>query len=525
MNTKQLIYLINFCMMVMLMSRCTQQNYDIVIKNGTVYDGKGGEACKADIGITDGVIMGIGKNLSAGNGSVIDASGMIIAPGFIDIHTHCDGQVLDEGMNSLKNYLMQGVTTVVTGNCGDGNWDIDQFFRRLDAMGTGTNIVHLAGHNYIRNKVMGMDDRDPTEAELEEMKKLVRTAMEGGAAGMSTGLFYTPGTYSKTSEIVELAEVVKEYGGIYATHLRDESDYNIGLEEAVREAVLIGEQSGVRVQISHIKALGKPVWGMSGKICSIIEEARDRGVTIFADQYPYNASSTGLASAIVPSWVRAGGMMRANLSDGGKLPEIKKEIEENIERRGGPESLVIVSYPKDNRFDGKNLAEISALKDMPVVETAIALILEDSPSIISFNMKYSDIATFMQKDYVMTCSDGHIEAPGDNKPHPRNYGTFTRKIRKYVLEDELITMEHAIRAATSLPAEMIGLSNRGSLEEGKIADIVIFDPGSIRDNATFDYPHQYSSGIQYLLVNGEVVIDDGKYNGKLAGNALRLPDL
>ncbi len=512
-------------MMALLLSRCAGEKYDLVIKNGTVYDGKGGEAFNADIGITDGLIKSIGENLSARDGSVIDAEGMIVSPGFIDIHTHSDEQILDKGMNNLKNYLAQGVSTVVTGNCGDGTWEVEKFFSRLDSIGTGTNIVHLAGHNYIRNKVMGMDDREPTADELEKMKNMVRSAMAGGAAGMSTGLFYTPGVYSKTSEVVELARVVKEFDGFYATHLRDESDYNIGLEAAVREALLIGEQSGARVQVSHIKALGKPVWGMSEKICGIIEEAKGRGLAVFADQYPYNASSTGLSSAIVPSWVSAGGMMRANLTDMGKLPDIKKEIAGNIERRGGPESLVVVSYPKNSRFDGKNLAEISAIKAMPVVETAIALILEGSPSIISFNMKDPDIETFMKKDYVMTCSDGHIEMPGDNMPHPRNYGTFTRKIRKYVLEDKLITMEHAIRAATSLPAGMIGLSNRGTVEEGKIADIVIFDPGSIRDNATFESPHRYSSGIQYLLVNGEVVIDDGQYNGRLAGKALRLSDL
>jgi N-acyl-D-aspartate/D-glutamate deacylase len=372
---------------------------------------------------------------------------------------------------------------------------------------------------------MGMDDREPAETELEEMKKLVRTAMESGAAGLSTGLFYTPGVYAKTSEIVELAKVVKEFEGFYATHLRDESDYNIGLIEALKEAIHIGEQSGVRVEISHIKALGKPVWGLSGEVCRIIEEAKKRGITIFADQYPYNASSTGLASAIVPSWVRAEGMMTTRLNDKKQLPGIMKEIEENIERRGGPESLVVVSYPKDNRFDGKNLREISRLKGMPVVETAVDLILEGSPSIISFNMNNSDIATFMQKDYVMTCSDGHVEVPGENKPHPRNYGTFIRKIRKYVIEDKLITMQHAIRAATLLPAEMIGLKNRGSLEEGKIADVVIIDPLTVNDNATFDNPHQYSSGVKFLFVNGKKVISDGQYNGKLAGKALRLPDL
>jgi N-acyl-D-amino-acid deacylase len=511
--------------MASLMARCTQEKYDIIIRNGLIYDGSGGNAFIADIGISEGIIKNIGRGLNSHDGLVIDAEGMIVCPGFIDIHTHCDEQIMDNGMNSLKNYLMQGVTTVVTGNCGDGTWEVDKFFNQLDSVGTGINIVHLAGHNTIRNQVMGMDSREPTADEMEEMKKMIRAAMAAGAAGMSTGLFYTPGAYSETPELIELAKVVKDFEGFYATHIRDESNYNIGLAEAVKEAVLIGEKSGVRVEISHIKALGKPVWGMAEKICGIIEEAKRRGVVIYADQYPYNASNTGLSSAVVPSWVSAGGRLKNNLNDQEMLPSIKKGIEENIERRGGAESLVIVSYTPDKRFDGKNLEEISIIKGMPVVETAIELIQEGNPSIISFNMKDSDIETFMQKDYVMTCSDGHIEVPGKNIPHPRNYGTFTRKIRKYVIDDKVITMEHAIRAATSLPAQMIGLTGRGSLKEGKIADIVVFNPDSLRDQATFEDPHQYSVGIEFLLINGQVVVADRKYNGKLAGQPLRLSNL
>ena len=507
------------------MARCTQEKYDIIIRNGLIYDGSGGNAFIADIGISEGIIKNIGRGLNSQDGLVIDAEGMIVCPGFIDIHTHCDEQIMDKGMNSLKNYLMQGVTTVVTGNCGDGTWEVDKFFNQLDSVGTGINIVHLAGHNTIRNQVMGMDNREPTADELEEMKKMIRAAMAAGAAGMSTGLFYTPGAYSETPELIELAKVVKDFEGFYATHIRDESNYNIGLAEAVKEAVCIGEQSGVRVEISHIKALGKPVWGMAGKICGIIEEAKRRGVVIYADQYPYDASDIGLSSAVVPSWVSAGDRLMDNLRDKAILSSIKKGIEENIERRGGPESLVIISYAKDRRFDGKNLAEVSLIKGKPVVETAIELILEGNPTIISFNMRDSDIETFMQKDYVMTCSDGHIEVPGKNMPHPRNYGTFTRKIRKYVIEDRLITMEHAIKAATSLPAQMIGLTGRGSLREGNIADIVVFNPDSLRDQATFEDPHQYSVGIEFLLINGQVVVAGGKYNGKLAGQLLRLSNL
>ncbi|MDD4107793.1 MAG: D-aminoacylase, partial [Prolixibacteraceae bacterium] len=505
MNTRPFIKYLSLILIALLIWQCNKDEFDIVVINGTVYDGTGSQPVITDIGISNGIITEIGKNLSKKNATVIDADGLVVSPGFIDIHTHCDGQVLRQGMNEVKNYLLQGVTTVVTGNCGGGTYKVDKFYSKLDSIGTGINIVHLVGHNTIRREVMGMENREATPEEIEEMKKRLKTGLEEGAAGMSTGLFYTPGAYAPTSEIVELAKVVKEYGRFYASHLRDESNYNIGLEEAVKEAITVGEKTGVRVQISHIKALGKPVWGMSPKICSLIEEAKKRGVHIFADQYPYNASNTGLSAATVSSWVVAGGQLKNRLQDPELLPGIKKEMTENIDRRGGPESLVIVSYPKDHRFDGKNLAEISEMINKTAVETAIQLILDGSPSVVSFNMQDSDIKNFMQKDYVMTGSDGSIVIPGNDKPHPRSYGAFTRKIRKYVLDEKVISMEHAIRAATSMPADMTGLKDRGRLKEGNVADIVIFNPETINDPATYNKPHQYSQGIEYLLVNGDVV--------------------
>ncbi len=511
-----------FIIMSLLLVQCTTDQYDIVIINGIVYDGEGNLPVKKSIGISKGYITKIEDNLPARGALVIDAGDLIVAPGFVDIHTHCDGQVLHEGMNTVENYLKQGVTTVVTGNCGGGTFEVAKFYRKLDSIGIGTNFVHLVGHNSIRNKVMGMDDREPTEAELTEMKKLVRKGMDEGAAGMSTGLFYTPGAYSSTGEVVELAKVVKEYDRLYASHIRDESNYTVGLEEAVKEALQVGEQTGVRVEIAHIKALGKPVWGMSNKICALIEEVRERDVHVFADQYPYNASSTSLSGAVVPAWARAGGQLKARLKDPELLPRIRKEIDENIERRGGPESLVIVSYAVNPEFEGKNLLEISKILKESPVETVLQLVPEGSPSIVSFNMNDTDVETFMKKDYVMTSSDGHIVLPGDGKPHPRSYGAFPRKIRKYVLEDKIISMEQAIKAATSMPADMIGISGRGRIKEGQVADIVLFDQETIGDAATFDNPHQYSTGIEYLLIDGKVVIEKGKYNGKLAGKPLRM---
>jgi len=509
--------------LTIIFCQCTTRHFDIVITNGTIYDGSGNAPVQTDIGITDGHIARIGKNLQKKGATVINADKLIVAPGFIDIHTHCDRKILlNDSTKTAKNYLTQGVTTVVTGNCGEGRPDVGKFFHELDSIRTGLNIVHLVGHGTIRNKVMGNDNREPTATELEEMKKIVVAGMEEGAAGISTGLFYTPGVYSSTAELVELARVVKGYNGFYASHIRDESNYTVGLEEAVKEAIAVGEQTGVRVEISHLKALGKPVWGSSGKVCELIEKARERGVHVSADQYPYNASSTKLAAAIVPAWARAGEQMKQRLTDPQLLPRLRKEIAENIDRRGGPESLVIVSFPNDPRFDGKNLKEISTIIQKPVVETALFLIVDGSPSMVSFNMNDTDVVNIMKKDYVMTCSDGGIEVPGNSFPHPRNYGSFPRKIRKYVLDEKIISMEQAIRAATSMPADMIGLKDRGLIKVGNVADIVVFDPETIRENATFSNPHQYSSGVEYLLVNGVLVIDRGQYNGNLPGKAIRL---
>jgi N-acyl-D-aspartate/D-glutamate deacylase len=495
-------------------------SYDLVISDGIVFDGTGAAPFMADIGIKDGFIRTIGNIKTSGRIN-IDAVGLLVAPGFIDIHTHCDRGLQVDKLKNAKNYLTQGVTTVVTGNCGGGTYQVEEFFTKIESQGTGPNVIHLVGHGTVRRAVMGQDAREPTPDELDEMKKLIAQAMEGGAAGFSTGLFYAPGSYAKTDEIVELARTVKDFDGIYASHIRDESNYTIGLKESIKEAIAVGEQAGVPVEISHIKALGKPVWGQSVEVCEIIENARKRGVRVYADQYPYMASSTGLSAAVIPRWVQAGGEMKNRLSDYKLLPRIKKEIAGNIDRRGGPASLVIVSFPKNRDFDGKNLLEISRMMKKPIVEAAIYLVLNGSPSVISFNMTESDLEYFMKRPYVMTGSDGNIQIPGSSFPHPRSYGTFTRKIRKYVIEDKILTMEYTVRAATALPAEALDLDDRGKLKMGFAADIVVFDPDEISDKATYPDPHQYSVGIQFLVINGEVAIEDGDYNGKLAGKPLR----
>jgi N-acyl-D-aspartate/D-glutamate deacylase len=507
------------CLSLFILGSCSS-SFDVVIKGGMVYDGTGDVPFEADIGIKDGEIMVIGEIKGSGKAN-IDAQGLYVAPGFIDMHTHCDRGLIREEGRSAKNYLTQGVTTVVTGNCGGGTYKVKDFFNELRSEGAGPNVIHLIGHGTVRREAMGQENREPSDEELAQMKELITQGMKEGAFGFSTGLFYAPGSYAETSEVIELANVVKEFEGIYATHIRDESSYTIGLIESIKEAIEIGELAGIPVQISHIKALGRPVWGLSADVSEIIEEARERGVRVYADQYPYTASSTGLSAAVVPRWVQAGGKMKERLSDPELLPGIKEEIAANIDRRGGPESLVIVSFPKNRDFNGKSLLEISEVLEMAVVETAVHLILEDSPGVISFNMQESDVRFFIQKPYVMTGSDGSVQSPSSSFTHPRNYGTFPRKIRKYVIEEKVISMEEAIRAATSLPAEVLGLKDRGKLKEGFAADVVIFDPDKITDKASFESPHQYSEGVQFLLINGEIVIEDDVYSGKLAGKPIK----
>jgi N-acyl-D-amino-acid deacylase len=498
-----------------------ETSFDLVIAGGTVIDGTGSRAYAADIGIRNGIISGIGQISPSRGKRVIQVKGRIVSPGFIDIHTHSDRGILDAQGRQARNYLTQGVTTMVTGNCGGGTYEVARFYQRMETQGIGTNIIHLVGHGTIRSAVMGDADRRPTSGELAEMKRLVEKAMKEGAAGLSTGLFYAPGSFAKVDEIVELCSVVKSYGGLYASHIRDESDYTLGLKASIAEAIEVGERAGIPVQISHIKALGKSVWGQAPEVCRMIEAAQSRGVKVHADQYPYDASSTNLTAAIVPRWVEADGRTRERLQDTGQLARIKKEIAENIERRGGPASLVVSSFRARPEWEGKSLLEISKSLNQTPVDAAVGIILLGNPSVVSFNMSEDDIAYFMKKPYVMTGSDGSIVTFGQGVPHPRNYGTFARKIRIYVQEKKVLTMEQAIHAATGLPAAVLGLGNRGILKEGYAADMVVFDPATIRDRATYAEPHQYCEGIDYLLVNGALAIDGGRVTGTLAGKPLR----
>jgi N-acyl-D-aspartate/D-glutamate deacylase len=354
------------------------------------------------------------------------------------------------------------------------------------------------------------------------MKEWVAKAMEQGAVGLSTGLYYAPGSYARTEEIIELAKVVVPYGGIYTSHIRDESDYNIGLVAAVREAIEIGEKAGIPVQISHLKALGKPVWGKSVEILNLVKTARARGVDVTFDQYPYVASETSLKGALVPGWAQAGGdhKMKERLLDPATRPKVREGMLVSLDKRGGPEKLFIATFAPDPKIEGKHLVEIGKIKGMEPVDAAIEILISGDASVVSFNMLDEDLIRLMQSPIGMVASDGSLVEFGKGVPHPRYYGTFPRVLSKYVREDGVLTLEEAVRKMTSAPANRIGLVDRGLIKEGMIADITIFNPDTVKDRATFEKPHQYPSGIDYVIVKGQLAISNGAWTGIKAGQVL-----
>lgn len=491
---------------------------DVLIRGGTVYDGSGADGVASDIGISGDRIVFVGDAAASSVRAdrVIDAEGLVVAPGFIDPHAHAQGD-LASGSRARRenvNYLAQGVTSVVVGNDGHGTFDIAGQRRAFEQPGIGTNAAMLVGFGSVRGEVMGMRDETPTEAELEEMRALVDRAMRDGAVGLATGLFYAPQSFSSTEEVVELARVAASYGGVYDSHMRDESSYTIGLLGSVDEVIAIAEATGIRANISHIKALGVDVWGQSDEVVDRIAAARARGLDITADQYPYEASGSSLNASLLPRWAQAGGgeALAARFDDPELRTRLVADMRENMRRRNGPGAMLITGG-SDATLRGKTLAQIAEERGEDPIETAITIIRAGGASIGSFNMNEDDIATFMSAEFVMTGSDG-------SGGHPRKYGTYPRKIRKYVLEDGVVSLARMIRASTSMPAEVFGLEGRGRIEEGAYADIAVFDLDEVRDVATFLEPTELATGMRYVLVNGRLAIDGGEPTGRLAGRVL-----
>ncbi len=496
--------------------------YDLLIRGGIVIDGTGTAGTTSDVGIRDGVIVAVGDLSGDAADRVIDAGGLHVTPGFIDTHSHAGPGLASEGLSHGRPLLAQGLTTVFVNPDGGGPADLTEQRARLDDHGLGVNVAQLVPHGSVRRAVLGMADRAPTAAEMDEMRSLVRAGMEGGAWGLSSGTFYAPGSYSEPSEIVELAKVVAEFDGAYTSHIRDESNYTVGVVAAVDEVIDVGRQAGIPAVVTHIKALGPPVWGKSAEIVEHIEAARAEGLEIYADQYPYVASATGLAAALLPRWAQAGGRdsLVARLHDPETLTRIRTAMVENLARRGGADRIQFRRFAEAEEIEGRLLSDLAAEEGEDPIDTAIALFLRGSPSIVSFNMDEDDLRTFMTRPWTMTSSDGDLVPWQEGVPHPRSYGAFARKLARYTVEEPVVSLEQAIHSMTGLPAQVFGVTDRGLVRVGQAADLLIFDPTEVRDPATFTDPHQLAEGMQWVLVNGAVVVDAGEFTGSMAGQVL-----
>lgn len=531
--------------------------FDILIKNGHILDGTGNPWYKANVGIKDGKIASIGALDKTEAKVIIDASGLMVAPGFIDMHTHSDFQYLVNPRAESK--IRQGVTMEVIGNCGSSaapmvddvrerllktvpflkeaavnlEWStMAEYIERLERQGVSLNVAPLVGHGTIRACVMGYEERAPTSDELDEMKGLVAEAMEDGAFGMSTGLIYTPGSYAETGEIIELCKTIAKYGGIYTSHIRGEERT---LKKAVMEAIEIGEKAGVPVEISHHKASGVKAWGEVKSTLKMIEEARKRDVDVTCDVYPYLATSFSL-SAMLPPWAHAGGYdaLIGRLKDEEERRKMRRNMEKGLAKWSSPleqigwDKIMIASSPKNPKFEGKMIETIVKEKDVDPFNFVFNLLLEENltVSVIRFTINEEDLRTVLRYPNSMIGSDGSSLAAygplGRGKPHPRNYGTFPRVLNQYVRKNHIITIQEAIRKMTSLAAQKLRLRDRGLIRENTWADVVIFDEMRVSDVATFIKPHQYPKGIEYVIVNGVIVVERGKHREVFPGKILHL---
>ncbi len=500
----------------------TPQQFDVLIRNGRVLDGTGNPWYRADIGITGDRIRAMGRLGNATATVVIDAGDRYVTPGFIDVHSHAGGGLATEELKHGQPLLAQGLTTVFVNPDGGGPVDLADQRATYEQQRIGVNVAPMVPHGSIRREVMAMSDRDPDAGELAKMVELTRQGMLSGAFGLSSGLYYAPGSYSKTAEVIAMARATAPFGGVYSSHIRDESDYTIGVVAAVQEVIDIAEQGGVIGVVSHMKALGPGSWGLSKTLINNIESARKRGVQVFADQYPYEASGTGIVGALIPRSAQVGGRDAMMKRITGELRnEIRVEVKTNIARRGGADTLMISRYTADPSFEGQRLSTLAAKAGVAPEEYALQMLEKGDASLVSFNMSEGDIEGIMRQPWTMTCSDGGLGPMGVGKPHPRAYGAFARKMKKYVQERGAIDLAFAIRSMTTLPATVFGMKDRGQLRAGAFADVLIFDLAKINDAATYENPHQLTEGMTDIIVNGEVARRDGRFTTALAGRVLR----
>jgi N-acyl-D-amino-acid deacylase len=522
---------------------------DVIIRGGRVADGTGRALRRADVGIRDGTIMQVGKIAGAKARTTIDAKGLIVSPGFVDVHTHSDITILVNP--KAESAVRQGVTTHVFPNCGMGlapavgealkdieqrtkpfgikvDWKtVGQYYERVAKARPSINVVPMVAQGTVRMAVMGYSKDAPSKVQLREMKDHVEEAMRSGARGMCSGLRYVPSGYASESELVELAKVVHRHGGLYATHMRSEGD-NGDWFAAIDEALAIGRGSGVPVQISHMKALGSEAWGKSTKALAAIKDAKKSGVDVMVDQYPYAAASSTLF-LLFPQWSQEGGVgpFLERLADPDQKEKIEAAFAKTLAMRGGGSRMTISEYSPDGSLQGKTLAKVADHRNASEFETAVALLREAQGhvSMIFHVLELADIERIFRQRFVMVASDGSALAPygklaADYYPHPRNYGCFPRVLGDFVRKKKLVKLEEAVRKMTSLPASRFGLEKRGILKSGWHADVTVFDPKTVADRATFERPREYPAGIDYVLVNGAVVVENGEHTGKRPGQVL-----
>jgi len=520
--------------------------FDLIIRNGVIVDGSGTPPFKSDVGIVGDTIKAIGDLTGVKSEEVIDAENLIVAPGFIDIHNHSDISIFE--VPTADNYILQGVTTLVVGNCGwspapltDVNKDevikeikkehpevvvswrsFNDYLNALESLKPSVNIAPLVGHGTVRSAVLGFMSSKPSESDLTKMRELVKEAMEAGALGLSTGLIYIPGTFASTDEIIELAKVASRYGGMYATHMRNEG---VGLLDSINEAITIGVKAGITVEISHLKASGRPNWGKVTTALGIISDYTSRGFDVSADAYPYTASSTSL-SALLPQDIREGSTEEVlkKLKD----PAVVKELTERLggvafEERYISWSDIMISFSlKHKEFEGLRMDKVAERLGLDPVNAMVKLLIDDelATGMVSFGMSEEDVEKVITHPYVAIGSDGSVGKFGEGKPHPRRYGTFPRIIAKYVRERKALTLTEAIRKMTSLPARKLKLWDRGLIRPGFKADITIFNYYVVEDTATYENPHSYPRGIRYVIVNGRPTVVNGRLDKNVRNGAI-----
>jgi dihydroorotase/N-acyl-D-amino-acid deacylase len=503
-----------------------QTAYDLVLRNGRVVDGTGNPWYAGDVAIRNDSVVLVAPAITDGAARVIDVGGQVIAPGFIDIHSHARRGIFE--VPTADNYIRQGVTTVIEGPDGNSAVPLAAFLARLDSLPRSINIGSFVGQGSIRRAVIGEVDRRATPDEIARMQVLVEQGMKEGAFGLSTGLFYVPGTFTPTDEVIQLARVAARFGGIHISHMRDEAS---GVVESVRETIRIGEAGGLPTQVTHHKVVGPGYWGRSSETLQLIDDARARGVDATIDQYPYTASSTSVQAALLPAWALEGGedVIRNRLRDPATHTRIRTETERiiRLERGGGdPRNVVIARCDWDASLAGKNLAEVTRLRGMEptlqnAAETAMWITEQGGCQGIFHAIDERDLERILKHPATMVASDGEVPTFGRGNPHPRSYGTFARVLAVYVREKKLLTLEDAVRKMTSYPAQRLGLLDRGVLRPGMKADIAVFDPARVRDAATFEQPHQYAEGFAYVIVNGQIVYERGTMTRSRPGRVLR----